>query len=295
MASERWKILRRSIFSANREATNGGTEVTTASVRTFGTFCLFHISAATRPTYISDHTGRWFFYSYTSDSDRGHADIKVCIKILDPRVSLEAMVGFNNTGNVCIWPAEEVLAYQCLEEREIFKTANICELGCGMTGLAGIMLACSKAPSRVLLTDGNQVSVQNMKEIVAANKECFGTTDVSCDLLVWTDFPIKEEYCGKFDYVLCADCLFFEHLHKELVLVIHKLLKPNKGTAVLFAPKRGETLAQFCHVAEGYFNVELCHRYNHKVWQVHQDKPNGYNEDLHYPLKITLKHIREQN
>ena len=289
MASERWKILRSAII---KPATKEGTELSAASVRTFSTFSLFRVSVI---THSSNDAERWFFYSQTSDSDGSHAEIKVCIKILDPRVSLEAMVGFNNTGNVCIWPAEEVLAYHCLEERLIFKKANICELGCGMTGLAGIMLACSNIPSWVLLTDGNQVSVQNVKEIVAANKECFGATDVSCDHLVWNSSSIKEEYCGRFDYVLCADCLFFEHLQKELAIVIHKLLKPNEGIALIFAPRRGETLAQFCRIAEDYFKVELNHHYNVKVWKVHHDKPNGYNEDLHYPLKITLRNSREQN
>ena len=293
-------MLRRAILSAKRQTPTSvdETEIHTVSVRRFSSFGLFQVATCTssclstsdsaQPPPISDLSALWQLYSYAS-SDVSPTAIEAWVKVLEPRVSLEAMMGFDNTGNVCVWPAEEVLAYYCLEHRESFKGSNVCELGCGMTGLAGLLLACARAPTHVLLTDGNKISVKNVKEIVNANQERFGDTSISCDVLLWDSSSLKKDWLGNFDYVICADCLFFEHLHHELILVIHKLLKPNAGTALIFAPRRGNTLEQFCSVAETYFHVEQNMHYDERVWRVHQEKPQNYNSDLHYPLKIVMK------
>lgn len=282
LASERWAILRKAIISLrNRssQATEKATDlVSNASVRNFSSFNLFDV--------VVD-SGQWVRYSYSTENDCVHVEARV--KILDARVSLEAMMGFNNTGNVCVWPAEEVLAYYCLENKKIFKGASVCELGCGMTGLAGVMLACSTTPYNVLLTDGNERSVCNVREIVDGNRERFGVTKVSCDILRWESSTISEKYCGKFDYVICADCLFFLNLHNELALVIQKLLKPNGGMALIFAPRRGNTLEHFCSIVKDYFQVEFSEHYSDIVSSVHRQNPENYNPDLHYPLKIVLK------
>lgn len=300
----RWKFLRRAILSAKRRTSipTDESEIHTVSIRRFSSFDLFQVvtcsstssclqfstSDSAQPPPIAGLSGLWQLYSY-ANSDVLPTAIEAWVRVLEPTVSLEAMMGFDNTGNVCVWPAEEVLAYYCLEHRESFKGSKVCELGCGMTGLAGLMLACTHAPSHVLLTDGNEKSVKNVKEIVNANKERFGATSVSHDILLWDSSSLKEDWLGKFDYVICADCLFFEHLHHELALVIYKLLKPNGGIALIFAPRRGNTLEQFCSDAETYFHVEQNLHYDEKVWRVHQEKPQNYNADLHYPLKIVMK------
>ena len=49
-------------------------------------------------------------------------------------LKLQDLTGFNNTGNICVWPSEEVLAGYCLENRHLFKGKNVLELGAGMTG-----------------------------------------------------------------------------------------------------------------------------------------------------------------
>ena len=279
-ATERWKFLRRAILAANCEDEG----ICFSSVRGFGSFDLFRVTDAC----AESQTGRWLNYSYTTDD----ADIicEASVKTLKTAFSLDAMVGFNNTGNVCVWPAEEVMARHCLEHMEMFKDTTVCELGCGMTGLAGLMLACSKSPSQVLLTDGNEASVQNVKEIVDTNRWRFeGCTSVSCEVLRWESMPLNKDNVGKFDYVVCADCLFFCNVHSELALTLLKLLKPGKGVAILFAPRRGDTLEKFCAVARKYFQVECAERYSELVWKVREQKPSNFNFDLHYPLKIVLK------
>ena len=286
-AAERWKILRRAIVAGSRRDYEEERSKFGSSVRAFASFNLFRVST-TNASPDSQASGRWLNYSYST----GDAGIlcEASVKTLQTKFSLEAMVGFNNTGNVCVWPAEEVMAHHCLEHKETFRDASVCELGCGMTGLAGLMLACTKLPSCVLLTDGNEVSVQNVKEIVDTNKWRFeGCAKVSCEVLRWDSTSLNKGLVGQFDYVICADCLFFCDIHSELALTILKLLKPCKGMALLFAPKRGDTLEKFCAIAKEYFQVECTERYSELVWKVREENPRHFNLDLHYPLKIVLK------
>lgn len=293
LAMERWKILKKAVLAAKKDS---AIQQNVASVRRFNRFGVLAICV---PPPDSVHAlpspGQWMQYSYTSsDSPNPPLMVESSIKLLEDRVSLEAMMGFNNTGNVCVWPSEEVMAYYCLEHRSMFQGAAVCELGSGMTGLAGLMLACTNTPSCVVLTDGNETSVQNVRENVLANQWQFGDTEVSASVLLWDTASVKSSaFCGVFDYVICADCLFFEDLHSELAQVIGTLLKPARGKALLFAPRRGNTLDNFCTVAKKYFKVEQTMQYNEMVWRMHQETSRDnelYSPDLHYPLQITLTH-----
>ena len=320
LAQERWKILKSAIVAAKRRQTDQNKlQGNLASVRRFSGFGLFKMATLSKqePSMASssstqddlepcenhrDHPnikqyqGKWFQYEHCVSAVGSDVHISPVVKHLTETTSLEDMMGFNNTGNVCVWPAEEVLAHYCLRNAEMFEGKVVCELGCGMTALAGVMLACTQCPSEVLLTDGNSVSVDNVKEILKANSSKFGRTLTSADVLIWDKSFLDKPspYDSRFDYLICADCLFFTEVHHELAQVMLKLLKPN-GKVVVFVPKRSGTLDQFCTVARKYFGIECSTQYDDLVWQKHTEtleklgNSGIYSPDLHYPLYLTLQ------
>ena len=93
---------------------------------------------------------------------------QVCTRLQS--LKLQDLTGFNNTGNICVWPSEEVLSGYCLENPHLFKDKNVLELGAGMTGLAGLIVAQTCSPKHVLITDGNENSIENLDIVVNENK-----------------------------------------------------------------------------------------------------------------------------
>lgn len=208
------------------------------------------------------------------------------------------MIGFNNTGNVCIWPSEEVLAHYCLQHLSLFSGKTVVELGCGRTGLAGVLLASTTQPSSLLLTDGHPDAVANVTAVIEHNTEVFGNTQVSSEVLCWDDSFLlsPSPHDGAFDWLLCADCLFFTELHTTLARTMHKLLRTRSGRGLIFAPTRGKTLEQFVTVASKLFTVERTNCYDDAVYQKHsellQQDEGVYNPDLHYPVMLILTPLK---
>ena len=318
-AVERWKILKRAILgaadasrpSSKAKNVDQSRSPVLASVRSFSTFGLFDVShlryeARDESGDVRDR-GRceWLRYSYrdtvTQDvpypttTPAPKLELTASIRHLPPRTSLEAMTGFNNTGNVCVWPSEEVLAWYCLEHRDQFEDKSVCELGGGMTALAGVMLSLTTLPTRIQLTDGNETSVENIHRILEENGGSFASVSTLARVLLWNE-EFLESHHPKFDFVICADCLFFTELHDSLAKVIHKLLDVS-GRAILFNPRRNGTLDQFVTVAEELFVVEKIERYDEAVWRKHcaavmmttEGENGAYKPDLHYPILLILQ------
>ena len=159
-------------------------------------------------------------------------------------LKLQDLTGFNNTGNICVWPSEEVLSGYCLENPHLFKDKNVLELGAGMTGLAGLIVAQTCSPKHVLITDGNENSIENLDIVVNENKrlELIEQDIASCKLVKWANG--SEDLDMDYDVIICADCLFFDEGRPQLLECLKKKLKAG-GTAIIVAPSRSGTFEVF--------------------------------------------------
>ncbi|KAF4382604.1 hypothetical protein F8388_015432 [Cannabis sativa] len=60
----------------------------------------------------------------------------------------------DNTGLVCQWPSEDVLAYFCLSHADLFRSKRVIEVGSGY-GLAGLVIAAVTDATEVIISDGS--------------------------------------------------------------------------------------------------------------------------------------------
>ncbi|XP_056291635.1 calmodulin-lysine N-methyltransferase [Pseudoliparis swirei] len=285
VARARWTLLRQVL----RQKQVDNPDVKQVSVRRFATFDLFIRKRILTQDSSDNSDDQWveyrnvYFPEYSALLRDNLGPIRVN----------EVLKSFDNTGNVCVWPSEEVMAHYCLRKRHMFKGA-VCELGGGMTCLAGLMVAICADVREVLLSDGNEKSIQNVRGLAERNRQAgkFGSTQVSARVVRWDSESDISPLEGHFDIVMCADCLFVDQYRASLVDAIRRLLRPN-GMALVFAPLRGETLRLFCQLAQ---QAGLCvsrhQQYDAQVWDVHlkmlTEGKGAYDENIHYPLLITL-------
>ena len=212
----------------------------------------------------------------------------VKIKLIAERPwTASELMGFNNTGNICVWPSEEALTYYILKNLDQFDGQWVMELGGGMTCLAGLTLAKYATPKFVHVTDGNELSIQNVENSLRLNHF---TCTIKASVLKWESINKRNLEKEKYKFILCADCLFFDECRSYLINAIWFYLAPN-GVALITAPQRGKTLELFTNecIQRG-FSTELVRNYNDYIWEKHIEMKNqdSYNENVHYPILIKL-------
>eukprot|EP00257_Ricinus_communis_P021618 XP_015581149.1 calmodulin-lysine N-methyltransferase [Ricinus communis] len=202
----------------------------------------------------------------------------------------------DNTGLVCHWPSEDVLAYFCLCHAEMFRSKTVIELGSGY-GLAGLIIAATTEASEVVISDGNPQVVDYIQRNIDANSGAFGSTKVKSMTLHW-DQEGTSDMCNNFDVIVASDCTFFKEFHKGLAHTV-KLLLRNSGTseALFFSPKRGDSLDMFLEeIEKNGLNSCVAENYDTEVWMRHQEFMHGdnswpsYEKNHCYPLfvRVTL-------
>ncbi|XP_061401090.1 calmodulin-lysine N-methyltransferase-like [Musca vetustissima] len=296
-ARKRWKILAKVLRKDSEETVSSSGEECSpeqnASVRRFKSFDLL------RQDSFEDHSTlnylgkaeNWYKYKVILDtgSSSTHQEFTVNIHHMDRHLTASDLMGFNNTGNICVWPSEEALTAFVFSDLASYNGKWILELGGGFTCLSGLMLSKYAKPYAVHLTDGNEVSVENVKKTVCLNEmSCY----TKCSVLKWEDKTARSPTeAGKFDVILSADCLFFDEARSALVDTIWYYLS-QQGEALVMAPRRGKTMSLFIEESVKYgFMVSITQRYNETIWKRHLELMNStlYDADLHYPVLLRLR------
>ncbi|XP_073279885.1 calmodulin-lysine N-methyltransferase isoform X2 [Primulina huaijiensis] len=198
----------------------------------------------------------------------------------------------DNTGIVCQWPSEDVLAYYSLSRRDSFRDKRVIELGAGY-GLAGLVIAMVTDVSELLISDGNPQVVNYIQHNIDANAASFGNTKVKSMMLHWDQHEVSE-INGTFDVIVASDCTFFKEFHKGLARTIKCLLKVDEPSeALLFSPKRGDSLDKFlAEVKDNGLHFSITENYDTTIWKRHQEFLSGdeswpnYEPDHCYPLLL---------
>jgi len=293
LARQRWRMLGEILLSKNLESSSEHENISVMRFKTYG-LCV----RSSLPSNNEDD-GTWCQIEFPLFEDNHSNILSLDIRLCSTKIDYADLIGFNNTGNTCIWPSEEVLAFYCLKGKEIFENKSVCELGGGMTCLAGLALARSVCLNKLVATDGNEKSIANLNAILKSkNNATNWLCPIESRILIWNrqfnDPQLKE----RFDFIISADCFFFEDLHHDLCHTIYYMLK-DSGIAINFAPYRSKTLNKFISIAETYpFECSVIKHYDEDVFNKHlqaQQINKHYSSDLHYPVLVILRKRRESS
>lgn len=200
----------------------------------------------------------------------------------------------DNTGLVCQWPSEDVLAYYSMSRLDFFRNKRVIELGSGY-GLAGFVIAMVTEALEVVISDGNPQVVDYIQHNINSNSAALGSTKVKSMILHWDQHEVSDIY-GTFDIIVASDCTFFKKFHKGLARTIRCLLKEHgPSEAILFSPKRGDSLDKFLvEVEASGLHFTITETYDAEIWRRHKNISNGdhswpnYESDHCYPLLISI-------
>lgn len=308
IAKRRWNILAKALHIRRRSPENvlakkqadeeiligtnesqpNQTDDYLASVRRFTSFNLFHQTPCNPQTVTNESNGNWMVFQTIV----GGFEYSVIVHQLKQNFTPNDLIGFNNTGNICVWPSEETLAFYLLSHLNKFKQKRVLELGGGMTCLAGLLVAKYGGADCVHMTDGNQLSVKNANLMLSENTTN-SFTETRCSVLKWEDVVETIDGSQQFDCILSADCLFFDAARCSFIQTLSKLMKPT-GFGLIMAPRRGGTLMNFVqHAEEIGFVCKIQNCYDSVVWQKHLQLLDNkcYDEDIHYPVLIELRKL----
>lgn len=210
----------------------------------------------------------------------------------------------------------------------------VLELGAGV-GLAGFFLAAAGTARRVILTDGNRRVTQllaanaqrvaehlvrrQQHEVIADPSSAAETPITALDAMMFPwQVVLASEKTGddeqqretmqllgaqfrhllatEVDYLVGADCLFFEAFHGALASIVELFLLGNATMrprrVVFVAPKRGGSLERFCaRLNSELLRVTLVEQYDARISETHKrllESERGYDPDRHLPLLVVV-------
>ncbi|XP_071707779.1 calmodulin-lysine N-methyltransferase-like [Rutidosis leptorrhynchoides] len=302
-SSLRWGILRRALISSNRlpddkKSENGASISRNPSSHLGFSLIPFHIVVDDDHNNSNKPQQKEACVCYTLPPNHSATNlylyqrVECCANLNDFRIC--NAYDIDNTGLVCSWPSEEVLAYYCLSHLDLFRAKRVIELGSGY-GLAGLLIAAVTEALEVVISDGNPQVVDYIQRNINSNASVFGSTKVNPMMLHWNQEELSE-ISNSFDIIVASDCTFFKEFHKGLVQTIKYLLKKEgPSEAIFLGPKRGDSLDEFLmEVKQSGLKFTVDEIYNAEVWKRHQNFidndaawPN-YDKDHCYPLLVRI-------
>ncbi len=246
----------------------------------------FHLVTVTHLTELLGADFAWFRYDVLVNGLVKTAKIRHPLRSFN----VEDLIGFNNTGNVRVWPSEEILTFVVLRNEAFFNGKSVLEVGGGMSCLAGVLLARYVSCERVHLTDGNKAAIDNVRYILGANEFM---CPIFCEVLRWQEY---EKHPSSYDVIMAADCLFFDEYHEQLLRLLAALLKPD-GVILIVAPRRAGTLQKFADLS-GNFGLRHSVREHYDEIVSSQrcravEEGDNFDEDLDYPLLLVMDKVAD--
>ena len=142
-----------------------------------------------------------------------------------------------------MWGSSVILARFLEARKSLLTSLEVMELGAGC-GVAGLWGAARAAPSRVWLTDFNELTVGNLRRNVAANAACCAPCEVLAmdwdDESTWPTEPGGGE-ARTFPVVIGADLVYRRSYARKLASVVERVVQPG-GRFVLSTPGQREGL-----------------------------------------------------
>lgn len=184
-------------------------------------------------------------------------EIEIDIQLIGRRAD-EAQL-LSSTG-LTLWRAAPILCNYLILNSELYvKNKVVLELGAGL-GLCSILTAILGA-STVIISDGDSISLSNMRENIERNRHLFSinsNVNVQCLQLRWginlEEFKIKCNLStsdGLFDIILGSDIIYVETILEPLFLTIANLLTKN-GTFILAYARRNVKIDYVFQTATRY-------------------------------------------
>lgn len=198
-----------------------------------------------------------------------------------PSLNLRDLTGFDNTGNVRLWPGSEGLALLLLKESARVRHKVVLEVGAGAVGLPSFA-AIAAGARQVTATDGNERAVEQLRHLKNFNN-LQGTLEVR--QLFWGK---EAQQQTKYDVILAADCVFFEDRHEKLLITLKDSLNED-GEVVMCCPERKGSLNKWRERVreDGFFEIVERSDFAAAIEAALVYKPLDL--DLEWPVLMILK------